>query len=254
MRRLHRFHPSAVTLAVSAVFLLSVSAGCRNTTNAPISPLGSASPLTPVSPMQPQLSPVQPTSGFSTFGGPTRVPPPPTGADQASSGFAAPGFNSNGYAPAGVNSTPAPNAVGFNAGTTQSLPAPTTSDPGVRQTTWIGAGNTAPAANQASLGGDPTGMPAPNGPRTGGMQVIDLTTAPYPPGYAPPPTPQAYPSGMTYVQSPQTTTPNVSVGQPVNSTFAPQAGPSALPSTEPYPAAQSASSDELQWRRPSPRF
>ncbi|QDV86746.1 hypothetical protein [Planctomycetes bacterium TBK1r] len=286
---------------------LLVMAGCRNTTSTPVSPLGGSSLLSPLSPVQgtATLSPIQPTSGIGTFGAPTRVPPPPTGSYRSPGNYGAPstyGAPTGNYAPGGsVPNGPSPSGAtlgsnGMTRGLTD-LSAPAAyaggvgSGSGVRQTGWIGdasQGNNGfgngvdprlSPANQAT----PTADPAAS-PRAGGMQVIDLTHAPYPPGYVPPqnrPGAGAFPASAPYPQTaPQTQSnqfPNSQpgFGQPTNSTFvrtangfsdatsfgdrsnvqtAGRPNSATLPSTEPFPSTTTSGDSDLQWRRPSPRF
>ncbi|MEO1526517.1 MAG: hypothetical protein AAFX06_13860 [Planctomycetota bacterium] len=274
--------PTRFVLATAGMaLLLSASIGCRNTTSVPISPLGQASPLTPVSPLQPQLSPVQQTSGISPFGAPTRVPPPPTTIDNGS-------FSSNlplnsGYAPTSNYGPSAVNSLG--------AAAPTGS--GVRQTGWVGqADHNAPGASfNGGFGGNGLGNAAPLGTnatpssvRAGGMQVIDLTQAPSPPGYVPPANfgapnnygapnnfgGNAYPAGYIPPEQRQqfstnagpnpnnfqSNTGGVPLGQPINSSFPRDSanGFNSLPSTDLVPGDRTASSGQLNWQRPSPRF
>ncbi|MCA9135788.1 MAG: hypothetical protein KDB00_03490 [Planctomycetales bacterium] len=316
-----------MTKSLTVVAVILVMTGCRNTTNTPIAPFGASTPLSPLSPVQgtASLSPIQPVSGMSTFGAPTRVPPPPTGSYNspgnygASSNYMAPTSN---YAPGGMSpSGAALGSSGLTRGLTD-LRSPNVPladagyDNGVRQTSWVGsppAAGDSYSGNAFGNGFDPRLQPAEQalpindpstGPRSGGMPVIDLTRSPYPPGYVPPqnrpgvgafPTtaqypqaqyPQAqYPQAMPQSQfnsAPIDTAPanSVPLGQPSNSTFvrsgtanggmpgfdsgsfdsaqsvqmASRTGNSILPSTEPFNADNAATADELQWRRPSPRF
>ncbi|MCS7468397.1 hypothetical protein NZK35_17225 [Stieleria sp. ICT_E10.1] len=286
---------------------LLVMAGCRNTTSTPVSPLGGSSLLSPLSPVQgtATLSPIQPTSGIGTFGAPTRVPPPPTGSYRSPGNYGAPstyGAPTGNYAPSGSvpnGSSPSGATLGSNGMTRglTDLSAPgaytggTGFDSGVRQTGWIG--DASPGNSGFGNGVDPRLSPANQttpavdpaaSPRAGGMQVIDLTHAPYPPGYVPPqnrsgagafPTSAPYP--QTAPQTPSTPFQNSQpgFGQPTNSTFArtangfsdathfgdhsnvqtagrPNSAP--LPSTEPFPTTSNSGDSDLQWRRPSPRF
>ncbi|MCO8121190.1 hypothetical protein NHH03_05530 [Stieleria sp. TO1_6] len=296
-------------LLITGVVL--VVSGCRNTTNTALNPMGGSSSLTPLSPNQggAMLSPLQPTSGIGTFGAPTRVAPPPTGAYSAPGGaYAAPpssfGTTSSWTQPPPNNTYNSSPGFAESAGNF---------DSGVRQTGWVGdapAGQVPPSAynngsynNGAYNNGFDAGAPAPPaanptpGPRSGGMQVIDLTQAPNPPGYTPPRnqsapsySPTGYPAagypaagytGNGYpppappAAAPPTAGQSVPLGQPTNSTFVQsgetgfEASPSSaygtvqtasrpetsvLPSTEPYPGTATPPADELQWRRPSPRF
>lgn len=287
------FLSSPAHMLFSAVVVLAL-AGCRNTTTTPISPLGGSAALSPLAPVQgaATLSPLQPTSGISTFGAPTRVPPPPTGSYNppgsygSTSSFNAPTSN---YAPTG--SAPSGATLGSNGLTRGVTDLNSSFDSGVRQTGWVADPNvggatfgpgTDPRLNSAAATTAPTNPSS--GPRTGGMQVIDLTRSPYPPGYVPP---QNRPGAGTLPQSvpfppanaAPTTNPlpasSAPLGQPTNSTFVRTAGGSSgvagfsdapsmrtanrsenvlLPSTEPFPGDQGNSDEQLQWRRPSPRF
>ncbi|MEL6107995.1 MAG: hypothetical protein AAFU85_18370 [Planctomycetota bacterium] len=160
----------------------------------------------------------------------------------------------------------------------------------IRQTGWVGQSN--PNAgfgtnfgNAPAFGnGTPNVAPAVSSARSGGLPVIDLTRAPSPPGYTPPNsfapnnfapngftsnnfTPNVgYPagyippenrggfSGASGGQNPN----GVPLGQPVNSSFSRDSvngfNGSNLPSTEPLPGGRTASGDQLNWQRPSPRF
>ncbi|WP_145390349.1 hypothetical protein [Stieleria neptunia] len=291
---------------LSAATLL-VLAGCRNTTSTPVSPLGGSSMLSPLSPVQgtATLSPIQPTSGFGTFGAPTRVPPPPTGSYRSPGNYNAPsnyGAPTGNYAPSGSassGSSPSGASLGSNGMTRglTDLNAPAAYnggagfDSGVRQTGWVGESSRGNAgfgsgvdprlspANQPTPATDPAASP-----RAGGMQVIDLTHAPYPPGYVPPqnrPGAGMFPASAPYPQaapqSPSTPFQNSqpTYGQPTNSTFVRSASgfpdasgwgdnsnvqtagrpnSASLPSTEPFADVDNGGSEDLQWRRPSPRF
>ena len=165
---------------------------------------------------------------------------------------------------------------------------------GVRQTGWVGEGGTGTngfGGMAPPTQGPPAVAPAP-GPRAGGMQVIDLTGGAFPQGYVPPqnrPGAVSIPQSVPYPRSAPPTIPQAPAnqnqfGQPTGSTFVnssstvpsatvPSATPSTtsfgatptiqtasrpnnvvLPSTEPFPTAVNSSSEDLQWRRPSPRF
>ena len=306
-RRLAPAATTALTHVLLSAATLLFMAGCRNTTSTPVSALGGSSMLSPLSPVQgtATLSPIQPTSGIGTFGAPTRVPPPPTGSYRSPGNYGAPstyGAPTGNYAPSGSvpsGSSPSGATLGSNGLTRglTDLSAPAAYaggagfDSGVRQTGWIGdasQGNTGfgngvdprlSPAHQTTPAADPAASP-----RAGGMQVIDLTHAPYPPGYVPPqnrPGAGAFPASAPYPQAAPQTPSNQfqnsqpAFGQPVNSTFARTANgfsdatsfggnsnvqtagrPNsvALPSTEPFPANANDGDNDLQWRRPSPRF
>lgn len=303
--------------ALIAGMLVLVPAGCRNTTNSPIGPISSATPLSPLSPVQgtAPLSPIQPTAGVSALGAPTRVPPPSTGSySTPKSTYAAPStygptsswtqpspsaLSANGLAPGGATL----GASGMTQGVTElnSLRSPTgvPGNPAVRQTGWMGDNSVARQSNvqtaqQAYADNPPANNPA-NEPgalmRAGGMQPIDLTQAPYPPGYVPPQQrpgattlPQSIPYPQAARQASQSFTQSTPsgqsapLGQPTNWTTDRSATASMqfgsgfrgaadlqtagrisdgnLPSTEPYQGGGNGpeSNDSLQWRRPSPRF
>lgn len=318
MRRTKSNSPAAAAMAFLTKSLTCVSVvlfmtGCRNTTNTPITPFGASTPVSPLSPVQgsASLSPIQQATGLSTLGAPTRVPPPPTGSYNSPGAYGATSNNaapSNNYAPSGFAPSGASlGSSGLTRGLTNlSSPDPSVAnsgfDNGVRQTSWVGAPSTggAPPNNNNGFSGGPDprlSPPAPQAPlnapaaspRSGGMQVIDLTRSPYPPGYVPPqnrPGVGAYPNSAPQPQTapqpqfnsaPQNSfsaSPN-SVGQPTNSTFvrsetgaagltsfestssdsgsaaqmASRPSNAMMPSTEPFQT-----DEDLQWRRPSPRF
>jgi hypothetical protein len=230
MRRIFCSQPSRILLPMLATVALSITIGCRNTTNSPISTMGNASPLQPVSPLQPsQLSPVQPTSGISPLGAPTRVPPPPTGSYNTPANYSAQA-GAPAYGPVGQPSGAAVGSTGMTRGITdlagnqfggtasRSFAAEqagvsggnaTTAGAGsgIRQTSWIGNAETSNSLRNdrsgtvgtthfgAGFDGGPNPAKPParspangGGPQNplGGMKVIDLTAAPYPPGYVPP--------------------------------------------------------------------
>ncbi|QEF97007.1 hypothetical protein Mal15_10370 [Stieleria maiorica] len=299
---------TAVTHVLLSAAALLFMAGCRNTST-PVSPLGGSSMLSPLAPVQgtATLSPIQPASGIGTFGAPTRVPPPPTGSYRSPNNYGAPSTYSaptSNYAPPSSfpqHSTAPPSgaslgSTGMTRGLTD-LSAPNAYDGGVRQAGWVGDASQGASGfaneNDPRLAptnhGLPTTDPAAS-PRAGGMQVIDLTHAPYPPGYVPPqnrPGAGTFPSTAPYPQAPTQLAPNQvapgnqlrssqpAMGQPTNSTFVRSAGgfadvsgwgdssnvqtagrpvDSQLPSTEPFAETESSGGDALQWRRPSPRF
>ncbi|MEO1618676.1 MAG: hypothetical protein AAFV88_22695, partial [Planctomycetota bacterium] len=203
----------------------------RNTTNAPITPLGSATPLSPLAPVQgsASLSPIQPASGISTFGAPTRVPPPPTGSYTSpssygtSSNYLQPSQNTLGsVVPYGSGNLPAgalTDGGGRTTGVTQLVP---TGNSGIRQTSWTPDPNFMPQGSGASIpfGGSAAPMRPPATTRgSGGMPAIDLTQTPYPPGYVPPqnrPT-VGFPSTIPFPGAAQTPQFNPSATQPLGS-------------------------------------
>ncbi|MCG8652450.1 MAG: hypothetical protein MI861_21595 [Pirellulales bacterium] len=158
------------TLVMTAA-TLSILAGCQQTPATPVV----GGPLVPLSPNSASSVPT-----LRPFGGQqTRVTPPPTGAVSIPNNYL------GGVAPAGQASL-APLGGGFAAvGTSQPIGS------GVRQTGWNQAGAPLPSGNLSGpgpgVGGSGTrnfgGAANPNDPRRGGMQVIDLTNAPQPPGY-----------------------------------------------------------------------
>lgn len=164
-----------------------VAAGCRQTT-----PMSASGALVPLSPSTGSAAPT-----FQPFGGQTRVTPPPAGS------FSAPNNYLGGAAPLGQMGNPQA-AVGGIAAVQNPTYGPTSTGPGaigsgVQQTGWTETGATvAPPINPnaGAYGPAPGGMaPGPivpsRDPRSGGMQVIDLTGAPSPPGYRPNFVPQA---------------------------------------------------------------
>ncbi|MEM6469563.1 MAG: hypothetical protein AAF802_08315 [Planctomycetota bacterium] len=186
----------------TGLICFSVGAGCRNTTNTPISPLGTATPLSPLAPVQgsASLSPIQPASGVSTFGAPTRVPPPPTGSYRSptaygtTSNYLQPtaglqgGFNqfaNSGQATFGNGSQPTgalTSTGGRTMGVTELNPVDQSA---IRQTSWVGT----QSAQGPSIRVAPSGLSPMQPARSksgGAMPAIDLTRQPFPPGYVPP--------------------------------------------------------------------
>ena len=299
-------------LVVTTVMVLS---GCRNTTTTPISPLGSSAPLSPLAPVQgsASLSPIQPVSGISTFGAPTRVPPPPTGAStpignyNTSSNW---GQSNHQHVTGSGVSGAALGSNGLTRGVTDLVGASSNSVTGfennIRQTGWTSEpnplGNAGTTLQQSSVPAQRTTIqPAavqPASSQLGGMRVIDLTSAPFPPGYVPPQNRPGSVGGTPLMNSGTLSTtprlpqsvpfpsataqagfaPSPGLGQPNNSTFdrktvdanafagrpsghdstTRSSGYSPLPTTEPYPSSSAANvanaNDQLQWRRPSPKF
>jgi hypothetical protein len=295
-------------MAAAVVLLIG---GCRNTTSAP---MGGAA-LSPLSPVQgtASLAPVQPSTGVTALGEPTRVPPPPTGS------FGAGGQNPAAPSPYGPTSSwqqPAPAAFaatglqpggatlssgGLTQGVTDLNPlrAPDGVPGGssIRQTGWVADDAGQPsaahpnvsAAGSVGTGTTPASHDATAPLRAGGMQPIDLTQSPYPPGYVPPqqrPGAASFPQSMPYPQAVQQAQASPAaaaapLGQPTNWTTdrsqsattqfgagfhhdpnvqtAGRIGDGSLPSTEPFggnrdAAGNAGSAEPLQWRRPSPRF
>ncbi len=187
MRRSH--------IAVLSLLCLSAaSSGCRQTTTGI-----AGTQLTPVSPLAPNnsLFPA-PGSGIGPMGGSTRVPPPPTG----SVGMPANNYLSNGVTSqvnqfgtsSDLASVPNHGVVGSgvqNAGWTETGAnvSPTAMSPvGYNDPAW--ASNVTPQTSSPLAASQPT----MSNMTMGGMQVIDLTTSPPPPGY-----PMAY-QGAPYQQ------------------------------------------------------
>lgn len=310
MRRFNRsrFNAAFMTLLTKSlltVTTLLVVTGCRNTTNMPGAPLSTSSPL---SPMQGNaiLAPLQPVSGFGSTGASIRVPPPPTGAYSVPGSYGAP--STFGTPPTGAvipsGLSPSGTTLGANGVTrgvtdlTPGIPVPMAgATSGVQQTGWVGQGGT--NITPTAYGGVPAPQtlapqtqPPPTtgpvlGPRSGGMQVIDLTGSVGPPGYVAPPSypssgmvpqsvpylppvqtapsvpsnqfPVVQPSGSTFVSSSNSVPSTTSFGAMPTIQTASRPNGVALPSTEPFPAAPipsavNAGSDQLQWRRPSPQF
>ncbi len=161
-----------------------VASGCRQTT--PTAGSGALMPLTPNS------GSAAPT--FQPFVGQTRVTPPPTGSYSVPNNYL-------GGVPTSQMGNPAA-AVGGNAAT-QNPPiyAPSAAGQqvigsGVLQTGWTETGTnvaqpTAPNSGTFAPGGYPSAAAPARDPRSGGMQVIDMTGAPAPPGYRANVVPQA---------------------------------------------------------------
>ncbi len=126
------------------------------------------------------LSPVVPGQNpvLGPFGGNTRVTPPATGSYQPT----------NGYIGASNGSGPAANLALTPSSPNASIPSNALAavGSGVQVAGWTetNAVLPSPAASelQTSYGTNPTA----SNPRSGGMQVIDLTAAPAPPGYQTP--------------------------------------------------------------------
>ncbi|WP_145175904.1 hypothetical protein [Rubripirellula lacrimiformis] len=166
-------------------------AGCRQTTGS--ASAGSLAPVGPLSPVSPGQSP-----SLGPFGGPTRVAPPPTGSfSQPNNGYLAPAPQASAALGSGAPTIP------FNQ--TNPAMAPAAMNPSLANAAPIGSGvrpaswteTTSNIASGPALPNAPATAPTPpSNPRAGGMQVIDLTGAPSPPGYRPtaPVTYQAFPT------------------------------------------------------------
>ncbi len=145
------------TLLLTAVSL--IASGCRQTAGP-----ANTGPMTPIGPLSPVGQGQAPVLG--PFGGTTRVTPPGTGS------YGAPNNYMGGVAPqanAGVNP-----AGGF-----ASQPSAGVIGSGVQAAGWTETNSNFQSAG-ANAGGAPTfginPSPASN-PRSGGMQIIDLTGA-----------------------------------------------------------------------------
>ncbi|TWT93337.1 hypothetical protein [Stieleria varia] len=174
--------------------LALLATGCRQTTG--VTP---GSPLTPVSPMVPSgmLSPIQPTSAIGPMGGATRVPPPSTGS------YTVPNNYMGGQASLAPSSNYAPQYQTNDGWRGDAVSPASASDFGTVGSGVQPAGGAAfsngmgnssqPNMYSPDAYGNNNGSMVPNNisdqnnslgrPRTGGMQVIDLTNAPPPPGY-----------------------------------------------------------------------
>jgi hypothetical protein len=260
-----------LVLPLSAILVVTAT-GCRQTTGSMAGGPAATGTLSPVNPGQ---SPI-----LGPFGGNTRVTPPPTGSYQPNGGYigastapqATPGtaFSSSGsqIAPSGNNA-----AIGS----------------GVQAVGWTETNavipNGTPPERLSTYGTNPSA----SDPRSGGMQVIDLTGAPAPPGYQPQyqPTPVAQlpprnavgaPIGnstnplapnsvVTFPQTdwqPQGTTTPIAqntpspVAAPIQD-LAPNnatipAATTTIPPASTEPVNQNNGSSDLTWRRPGNQF
>ena len=256
-------------LTISALVL--AAGGCRQTTGpagGTLSPLGSFAPsnsLLPVAPGQtPKLGP---------FGGATRVTPPPTGS-----------FSNPGNAPSGIAPTSgyAPlNSLGQAGPQNDGRFASPSAQPmgsGIQQTTWTETGTSVGNPASPLLSNPQTSNPHRD-PRSGGMQVIDLTGAPHPPGYSPsaglgplgprhtaspiaspslttPSLPAAFqPAPLHAVQTPPISYPSTAPQfVPRSGPGSAQSGPVALPHRSTATLPRDASGGNLNWRRPGSQF
>ena len=173
--------------------LLFASTGCRQTngsfgsslfgSNAP-----AANPFSPsgaLTPMAPGQTPVLGTfQGVGPFGGSTRVSPPPTGSFSAPNnygGSATPSLNIPAFQ-SSSNLTP----PSFQSNPQQALASGNLSRPigsGVQPAGWTET--TANVPSHANSIGSRDISSDLRDPRAGGMQIIDMTGAPNPPGYRP---------------------------------------------------------------------
>lgn len=249
-------------LSLTTILLLIttiVATGCRQTAG-PTGTAATTSTLTPLSAGQsPSLGP---------FGGSTRVTPPSNGS------FAAPNNYLGSPGPAPID----PGVGGISPLGANNLPP--TRGPvgsGVQVAGWNDA--TQPAAPPAPAVAPTYGTQSSTGvdPRGGGMQVIDLTASPMPPGYRPPagyaappqapaPMPQSnwQQSGPTQgnlrpIQTPpagQVAGGGLAPLAPAPQTYPPQpvlADPAPRTATAPpstAPVAPSGSQQDLLWRQP----
>ena len=155
------------TLLLTAVPL--ILSGCRQTTGA-----ANTGPLTPIGPLSPIGQGQAPILG--PFGGATRVTPPGTGS------YLAPNNYMGGVAPIGQANLGVSPAGGF-----ASQPSGGVIGSGVQAAGWTETNSSFPSADLNEIGTPTFGInPSPaSDPRSGGMQIIDLTGAPAPPGYRP---------------------------------------------------------------------
>ena len=162
-----------VLSVLTLVAAIGISTGCQQTPGVP----NGLSPAAPYS----AANQLQPVSGVGPFGGSTRVPPPPTG------GFNVPN-NYMGGAPIGQTSATGNPSNGFAntpaSGWVQSgsVAANGTSNANNINRTPNQGFSPSPMAT-ASIGSPLQGNPMR--PQSGGMNVIDMTNSPPPPGYAP---------------------------------------------------------------------
>ncbi len=185
--------------------LITVVCGCRQTTSGI-----NGSPLTPISPLAPNnsLFPA-PSSNVGPMGGSTRVPPPSTGSIGTPNNYLG---GANGQ----VNNPN--NANGFAAVSPRDEFVGSGIQNGVQSAGWTETNTNLPNGSIAPAGfndgqfqphSNSFNHPAPNNqpaswsqsaslpkPLPGGMPVIDLTSAPNPPGYYP--QQQPYPNSASY--------------------------------------------------------
>ncbi|MCC9643403.1 hypothetical protein LOC71_14050 [Rhodopirellula sp. JC740] len=223
-------------VGLSALATLGLLAGCQQT---------SGTTAAPISMLQPGQTPVQnpslPTLG--PFGASARVPPPATGSYGSVTGAT----SASTYAP----------TMPYNSSASGIVPMSHTADSavgsGVMQaggTFDSSAASPAPQWVETNSVQPTSAVSAPStGPRSGGMPVIDLTTAPPPPGYVPSGT---MPSGaMNYGNS---TAMNMVAGYPANTQI--NAGstvqPGQLPVSQLVPVQPTQSASEsAQWNTAS---
>jgi len=223
---------------LSSVVMVFTAAGCRHTTG-PIA--GGPVPPGQLVPVNPGQTPI-----LGPFGGTTRVTPPPTGSYPAVNGYLGASANPVGQPSLGFAQPGSPSQNGVT-------------NAGVQVAGWAETGAAAQVGEPAGVESSYGTNPSAGDPRSGGMQVIDLTGAPPPPGYRP----LGYqPSGYQPTAAangygsanpiPFAPAPNQSFAPVVTqlpSASAAQVPASQLgPSTEPIPS--SAGSNDLMWRRP----
>ncbi len=245
-------------LAMQLLFaaIMMVTTGCRQTTGTT-----AGGPLVPLSPNNAATTPA-----LVPFGGPTRVTPPPTGS------YTVPNNYMGGSAP--ISQLPPTAVGGFAAAGGNPVIGS-----GVQRAGWTETGSNfqGPGNSVVTYGVNPS-----SNLRSGGMQVIDLTGAPSPPGYrapvAPPAnfgTPQNFPSqpGFGAQQNqwngPASVVPIQSVPAPSRGNLAGAgvAGPSTeVARSREFPpsssgnlapinsAAPSNNGQNLNWRRPGTQF
>ena len=145
-----------------------VASGCRQTT-----PTAASGALMPLSPNSGSAAPT-----FQPFVGQTRVTPPPTGSYSVPNNYL-------GGVPTSQMGNPAAAVGGYAAAQNQPLyGSPATGSQvigsGVQQTGWTETGAnvaqpTAPNSGTFAPGGYPSAAAPARDPRSGGMQVIDMT-------------------------------------------------------------------------------
>ncbi len=230
--------------------LVLASSGCRQTNGslgsslfgagapATTNPLAPSGTLTPVAPGQtPVFGSFQ---GVGPMGGSTRVTPPPTGAfsipnnylgSQAEPMNAIPAFqsSSNLTAPAQRPST-------LQALATDDFSRPIGS--GLQPVGWTETAASIPTTNRRNVSSDR------RDPRAGGMQVIDLTGAPKPPGYSA----RAYPTQPSFAPVPQ------SVSAPPFLSAPPTLSPPPSLSIPPSTASFAGRVPRFETRRDHPQY
>ena len=153
------------TLLIAAISLIPT--GCRQTTGP-----ANTSPLSPIGTLSPVGQGQAPTLG--PFGGPTRVTPPSTGSHMAPNSY------SGGVVPIGQANTGRSPVGGLAAQPQRAIGS------GVQVAGWTETNSVIPTdrnlVETPTFGTNPS---ATRNPRSGGMQIIDLTGSPPPPGYRP---------------------------------------------------------------------